>query len=172
MGRVVITIDEIIAGKGLRSNKATKPPSLEVYCGKGLEIGDNYDVALKVANGLKFNSEGQLEVNNNEVAGAGLVPGPGSSVEVDLAVDENNSQQFEVLSDSSFETNCGSLVFKKTFVTYVVDRNAAGVVLSIRATERRTELEPLNIDGYGYGNAPPVQVKAKPNQPSFYKTCG
>jgi len=169
MGRVIITIDEIVAGRGLRSNKESVPPALEVYCGNGLQYGDNDDLTLSLGAGLAFNADGQLVVTNEEVAGNGLVPGPGSQLDVDTTPDPDMEQSFRVVTDAKFQMDGYRLVFATTYTNMIVHRSHAGVVLGVEPGDSVVELQPLNIDGYGYGNAPtPVPAVSKTG-PSFYK---
>lgn len=172
MGRVVITIDEIIAGRGLKSNKGTKPPSLEVYCGDGLEFGCNDDLAVKVGDGLGFGPNKELVVVPAELAGEGLVPGDGAQINIDLEIDPAQQITFRVVTDNRFIMDGYRLVFCTTYTSYIVHRNHAGVVIGFEQGEVVVEQQPLNIDGYGYGNSP-VTLTPKsslPDKPNFYKS--
>ncbi len=154
MGRVVITIDEIIAGRGLLSSKGTTPPSLEVNCGNGIKFGDNEE----------------LVVFPEEVAGCGLVAGKGSKVNVDITPDAEKEIKFRVVTNNQFAMDGYSLIFCTTYKNFIVHRNCVGVVIGIEEGETTTEQQPLNINGYGRDNSPAVKQKSiNPDKPSFYK---
>ena len=182
MGRVIITVDEIIAGRGLISNKETVPPSIEVFVGDGLKYGDDNDLQVNAGPGLGFAAAddpvdpvhirtiGQrLKVVNTEIAGIGLVPGPGSQIDVDTTPDTSQKQDITVVTATNFQMDGYRLVFATTYTTFIVHRNHAGLVLDIEEGESITELQPLNINGYTLDSS--VQETTKTTGlPSFYKS--
>jgi len=199
MGRVIITIDEIVAGRGLRSNKSSRPPALEIFLGNGLKYGDDENLSINAGPGLGFAPvpvvfeeeeeqffEGRLKdrpglininegpalmVMNEELAGIGLLPGPGCQLDIDTTPDPASEQSFRVVTDAKFQMDGYRLVFATTYTTFRVHRNQAGVVLGVEQGDSVVELQPLNIDGYGYGSGPPILASSKKpaSQPSFYK---
>lgn len=172
MGRVIITIDEIIAGRGLISNKETVPPSLDVFCGKGIKYGENDEVTVNNGLGLNFTEDGELSVAPEELAGHGLVPGDGAQIDIDTNADPDQEFKFRVVTNNQFVMDGYRLVFCTTYTTFIVHRNQAGVVIGFEEGEVIVEQQPLNIDGYGYGNSP-VALTPKsnvPEKPSFYKS--
>lgn len=172
MGRVIITIDEVLAGRGLRSNKQTRPPSLEVSCGDGLKYGDHDALTVKTGAGIGIGDDGELTLANVDLAGTGLVPGDGTQVNLDLEIDPYQEQSFRTVTNNKFVMDGYSLVFCTTYTTFIVHRNQAGVVIGFEEGESVTEQQPLNIiDGYGYGNCSiTVPPNSTPGKPSFYKT--
>lgn len=172
MGRVIITIDEIIAGRGLVSNKDTVPPSLDVLCGKGIKYGENDEVTVNNGFGLNFNEDGKLSVVPAELAGHGLVPGDDAQIDIDTTADPSQEYKFRVVTNNQFMMDGYRLVFSTTYTTFIVHRNQAGIVIGFEEGEVIVEQQPLNIDGYGYGNSP-VAITPKsnvPEKPSFYKS--
>lgn len=171
MGRVVITIDEIVAGRGLRSNKASVPPALEVFCGKGLKYGDDEDTTVNAGQGLAFGDDDELVVANEDLAGVGLVPGDGSQLDIDTQADPAQEFDFRVVTDTKFVMDGYRLVFCTTYTTFIVHRNQAGVVIGFEEGDKVVEQQPLNIEGYGYGTSP-ISMTPKPTagKPSFYKS--
>jgi hypothetical protein len=171
MGRLIVTIDEIIAGRGLHSNKETTPPAIEVYCGQGLKYGDNDDLAIDNGPGIEFGLDGELQVSNTDIAGAGLVAGEGCQVNLDIAECKEKEFTFRVVTDAKFQMDGYHLVFCTTYTTFIVHKNWIGLVLCIEQGDSVTECQPLNINGYGgIDNAAPNVAKPGTSaKPSFYK---
>jgi hypothetical protein len=171
MGRIIITIDEIIAGKGLHSNKGTQPPSIEVSCGKGIQFGEDNEVCVHNGVGLGFGDAGELNVLPEELAGCGLVLGMGSQINIDTTSDPALLKKIRLVTDNRFVMDGYRLVFCTTYTTFNVLSNCVGVVIGFEEDEVVVEKQPLNIDGYGYGNAPVSVVPNStiPEKPSFYK---
>lgn len=171
MGRVIITIDEIVAGRGLKSDKRSKPPQIDVSCGRGIQYGPNDAVEVKLGAGLGFGEDGEVKLDNVDLAGVGLVPGDGTQVNIDLEIDPSQQFDYRVVTNNKFVMDGYSLVFCTTYTTFIVHRNQAGVVIGFEEGESVTEQQPLNIiDGYGYGNGCITVPPATTGKPSFYKS--
>jgi hypothetical protein len=121
---------------------------------------------------LAFDDDEKLVVAPEELAGHGLVPGEGAQIDIDTQADPEQEFHFRVVSDNRFVMDGYRLVFCTTYTTFIVHRNHAGVVIGFEEGEVVVEQQPLNIDGYGYGNCPVTVApkSAAPDKPSFYKS--
>jgi hypothetical protein len=201
MGRVIITIDDIVAGRGLRSNKASKPPAIEIFLGNGLMYGEDDNLSINVGPGLGFApvpvvfeeelpqgklKEGEspnlkniiagppLMIMNEELAGIGLRPGPGSQLDLDDVADPTKQQVLRLVTNCGFQMDGYNCLFCVTHTNFIVHRNCAGFVVGIEEGDSEVTCQPpCSGDGYGgpYGSKPMVPPKpAAPNTPRFYKT--
>lgn len=175
-----VTVDNG-AGLGFNENK------LEVKVGKGLAIDEENKVGVNPVDGLCCCDAGTLNVKTgiglsigddkavNVNVGPGLFVNPSNQVDFDLVEDPTRETNFTNVKSSTLSVDGPRLLLTKTVTTYLVKRNASGVVLDIVCSDEHTEVDTIlmtdstyGYGGYGHGLIT-SERKGSQDLPNFYK---
>lgn len=147
---------------------------LEAKVGMGLTVDPQAGIAVNVGEGLSVapaaqatGTSGSINVNvgvglsinptTNAVdfnVGKGLAVATDNSVGVDSTPDPTQETVQTVLVDSKLSINAQQLLLTKTYADYKIERNTAGLVVSVTKADEYTQQDDVILAvpyGYGYG---------------------
>lgn len=99
--------------------------------------------------------------------GEGLNFDSESRIKFDLEV--ATTQCMTNLTDVSLQIEGRKFVLLKTFTDYKINKNSAGIIVSIEASEPRIVKEETLLLDYGYCGAATSTRMSAPNLPNFYQ---